>query len=178
MLTKIQRFAHSSLAKEALKSKKNLKKDLTNYMVSSDFYRIDMAAIVYRQPIHLVMDDIEFENLKLDHEINQKYLKNLNPDPKLIDFLTDFGSFNTLGYDKWSTHSKVLEGEELEQHLEEAKIKDSFYAEYLQKLADLEKNKRDDDDDEIEEDSEEISDDFETDDEEGKEISTIKKGNN
>ena len=182
MLTKIQRFAYSSLAKEALKSKKKLKKDEINYMISNDFYRVDMAAIIYRQPIHLVMDDIEWENLKLDHEINQKYLKNLNPDPKLIDFMTDFGTINTIGNDRWSTHSKVLEGKELQEHLEQIKIKDAFYSEYLQKLAEMEKTKKEEEEKEKEEneekeDSEEISEDFDNnEDKKEDDKSTVKKG--
>ena len=140
MLTSIQKFSKSSLAKDALKSKKKLKIDKSNYMVSSDFYRVDMGAVIFRQPIHLVMDDIEWESIKLEHQIHQKYLKNLSPDPKLIDFSTDFGCFNTMDLDRWSTHSKILEGDELKKHLHETKLKDSFFSQYLLNLQKEEDN--------------------------------------
>ena len=88
-------------------------------MVSRDLYRVDVGLIIMRQPIHMVLDDIEWESIKLEEEMNQKYFKNLVPDLKLMDFPTDFKSFMAINNDVYSTHVKYLQKHELEAQKQE-----------------------------------------------------------
>jgi hypothetical protein len=106
----------SSLAKQALAplDKETIVKE--DVLVTSDFYRVDFSVIVMRPPIHIRMDPLEWEALKLETEMNQKYFSDNLPEPGLIDFKTEFGNLSTNEDDGEPTHYRVLEGEELEAH--------------------------------------------------------------
>ena len=75
MLTYIQRKCFS-LAREALRSKK-VAVDKTDFIVSSDFYRVDIGFLVFRPSIHMRLDDIEKQSIYnlIDSLVSKKKLK-------------------------------------------------------------------------------------------------------
>jgi hypothetical protein len=100
----------------------------------------------------MVMDEIEWEAIQLENEMQQKYFKSNLPDPKLLDFKLDFGNFLTSESDIYSTHSKQLEGEELKAYQKENKRRDEYYSDLLlARQKEKEKNKKKDMDEDLDE---------------------------
>ena len=44
-----------------------------NFVVTNDFFRIDIGLMICRRPIFYDMDEIEFEKMKQEHKLKMKY---------------------------------------------------------------------------------------------------------
>ena len=125
MLTYIQRKCFS-LAREALRSKK-VAVDKTDFIVSSDFYRVDIGFLVFRPSIHMRLDDIEKQNLLLEYELMIKEEQAPPIDQSLLDISLNLPTRITNKEDLWSTEYKQLEGEERAKQIEIDKERDAMY---------------------------------------------------
>jgi hypothetical protein len=115
-----------STARQALRSKKKTL-DKTEYIVTSDFYRLDIGILAYRPAIHYRMDPIEKENLLLEYEMAMKEEQTPTLDPCLFEMSLTLPIRLTPKEDLWSTHYKQLKGEELAQQREEDALRDQMY---------------------------------------------------
>lgn len=57
-----------------------------DFLVTSDFYRVDIGLVIRRKPIFLTVDEIEIKNIKLEHKLRWKH--DLYPllNKELMDF--------------------------------------------------------------------------------------------
>lgn len=44
-----------------------------DFLVTSDFHRVDLAFVIRRKPVYLPMEDLDFENVELEHKMRWKY---------------------------------------------------------------------------------------------------------
>lgn len=84
MLIKLARHTATSIPPITLQDLG--KNEKLNFVVSSDFYRVDVGVILCRRPIFFDMEDYEYEKIKWQYKINMKY--NLYPavTKELMDF--------------------------------------------------------------------------------------------
>lgn len=80
-----RRFATAATRPLTLKDLKS--EPLMDFVVSSDFYRIDVGMIIYRRPIFLYLTDMEVESIKRTHQLNVKY-------DMYAPFPKEFGKFD------------------------------------------------------------------------------------
>lgn len=132
MLSKIHR-RYISLAKKALLPNQ-ANKDSADYVVSSDFYRVDIGLLISRPPLHLRMQPIEWENMKLEYELAVKHKRMIEVDPIMFEFPFQLPT-EILDEDNLrSTHYQIMEGQKLQELQQENKLRKEIYDNYKKSL--------------------------------------------